>query len=111
MEEEVHISNIESLIALKCKTYLEMRKRKKETGERDEKHIRKHRNDVFRLVASVISGEQTFELPEKLFVDVNSFCEQVEFDLPDTNLIRDMGLRRITPRNLLDRLKGLFKQT
>lgn len=110
VEDDVHISKIESLIALKCKAYLEMRKRKEETGEGDEKHIRKHRNDVFRLVASIVSGEQTFGLPEKLFIDVSLFCEQVESDLPDVNLIKDMGLRRITPKDLLDRLKGLFKQ-
>lgn len=110
VDDDVHISKIESLIALKCKAYLEMRKRKEETGDGDEKHIRKHRNDVFRLVASIVSGEQTFGLPEKLFIDVSSFCKQVESDLPDVNLIKDMGLRRITPKDLLDRLKGLFKQ-
>lgn len=110
VEDDVHISKIESLIALKCKAYLEMRKIKEKTGEGDEKHIRKHRNGVFRLVASITSSKHTFELPEKLFADVNSFCEQVESDLPEANLIKDMGLRRITPRNLFDRLKSLFKQ-
>jgi hypothetical protein len=108
VEDEVHISKVESLIALKCKAYLEMKKRRMETGEGDEKHIRKHRNDVFRLVASIASGGQAFELPHKLYGDVNSFLEYVASDLPDTNLIKDMGLRRITPNDLLDRLKVLF---
>ncbi len=85
-----------------------MKKRKAETGEGDEKHIRKHRNDVFRLVASVSSGEQTFELPDKLYADVVSFRDQVETDMPDANLIKDMGLRRITPKDLLIRLSTLF---
>ncbi len=108
VEDYVHISKVESLIALKCKAYLEMRKRKEETGEGDEKHIRKHRNDVFRLVASITSGEQTFELPDKLYRDVSVFSEMVESDLPDANLIKDMGLRRIKPIDLLERLKILF---
>ena len=108
VEEGVHISNVESLITLKCKAYLEMKKRKAETGEGDERHIRKHRNDVFRLVASVSSGEQTFALPEKLFDDVASFLQQVKTDMPDSNLIKDMGLRRITPNDLLERLNTLF---
>lgn len=106
--DSVHISNIESLIVLKCKAYLEMRKRKEETGEGDEKHIRKHRNDVFRLVASISSGEQTFGLPDKLYGEVKSFISQVENNLPDVNLIKDMGLRKITPLSLLDRLNKLF---
>lgn len=108
MEEGVHISNVESLIALKCKAYLEMKKRKEETGEGDEKHIRKHRNDVFRLVASMSTADQTYALPEKLYDDVVSFIEQVETDMPDANLIKDMGLRRITPKDLFMRLNTLF---
>lgn len=108
VEDDVHISKVESLITLKCKAYLEMRKRKEETGEGDEKHIRKHRNDVFRLVASITSGDKTFEHPEKLYRDVSAFSEMVETDLPDSNLIKDMGLRRIKPIDLLERLKVLF---
>jgi hypothetical protein len=106
--DDVHIARVESLIALKCRAYLEM-KRMAETGEgRDEKHIRKHRNDVFRLVASIASGDRTFALPEKLYEDIKSFSEQVTSDLPDANLIKDMGLRKITPDDLLARLKDLF---
>lgn len=108
VEDGVHISNVESLITLKCKAYLEMRKRKTETGEGDEKHIRKHRNDVFRLVASIASNDRTFVLPDKLYGDVVSFSEQVASDLPDANLIKDMGLRKITPKDLLLRLNALF---
>jgi hypothetical protein len=108
VEDDVHISRVESLIALKCKAYLEMKNRKAETGEGVEKHIRKHRNDVFRLVASVTSESKPFELPDKLYGDVSLFSERVAYDLPDTNLIKDMGLRRITPKDLLDHLKELF---
>ncbi len=108
VEDDVHISRVESLIALKCKAYLEMRKRKEESGEGDEKHIRKHRNDVFRLVAAITYGDVVFELPDKLYRDISLFSEMVETDLPDANLIRDMGLRRITPVDLLERLKVLF---
>ena len=88
--------------------YLEMKKRKAETGEGNEKHIRKHRNDVFRLVAAIPSGEHIFALPAKLFYDVVSFRQQVGTDMPDANLIKDMGLRRVTPENLLERLNTLF---
>ncbi|MDE6534621.1 MAG: hypothetical protein K2K82_01270 [Muribaculaceae bacterium] len=108
VEENVHISNVESLITLKCKAYLEMKKRKQETGVGDEKHIRKHRNDVFRLVASISSGEKTFALSKNLYDDVASFRQHVETDMPDVSLIKDMGLRKITPQNLLDRLETLF---
>lgn len=106
--EEVHIANIESLVALKCKAYLEMN-RSKALGEQvDSKHIRKHRNDVFRLVGAIRSAEESFPLPQTLYNDVAAFCEAVREDLPDSNLIKDMGLRRIKPEDLFDRLTALF---
>lgn len=110
LEDDVHISNIESLIVLKCRAYLEMKKRKETSGEGDDRQIRKHRNDVFRLVASIPSKEQTFELPEKIYRDVVSFLKLMETDIPDDNLIKDMGLRRITSKDIFERLNGLFIQ-
>lgn len=104
----VHIANIESLITLKCKAYLEM-KSLKELGEQvDSKHIKKHRNDVFRMVAALSPEVEQFEVPALLFNHVATFCEQVANDMPDKNLLKDMGLRRGTPQQLLDILKGLF---
>lgn len=108
VEDEVHIANVESLIALKCKAYLEMKKRKEKTGEGDEKHIRKHRNDVFRLVASIASGEKKFILPDKLQNEVALFINLVKSDMPDANLIKDMRLRNITVADIFARLKVLF---
>ena len=51
LEEGVHIANIESLICLKCRAYLEMTERKNNGEQVDSKHIVKHKKDVFRLVA------------------------------------------------------------
>lgn len=104
----VHISNIESLLPLKCKAFLEMRKRKDETGEGDEKHIKKHKNDVFRLVAALPLEVETIPLPDKLYNDVELFCEKIQGNLPDDNLIKDMDLRGITVLQLFERLKALF---
>lgn len=106
--KEVHIANIESLIALKCKAYLEMNKSKTSGEQVDSKHIRKHRNDVFRLVGAIRSMEESFPLPETLYNDITAFCEEVKTDLPDSNLIKDMGLRRIKTEDLFNRLTTLF---
>lgn len=106
--EDVHIANIESLIALKSKAYLEIYKAKANGESVDSKHIRKHRNDVFRLVGAIPSGIENFSLPQALFDDVTLFCEMVKTDLPDANLIKDMGLRRIKPEDIFNRLTSLF---
>lgn len=81
----------------------------KTSGEQvDSKHIRKHRNDVFRLVGAIRSMEESFPLPETLYNDITAFCEEVKTDLPDSNLIKDMGLRRIKTEDLFNRLTTLF---
>lgn len=43
--------------------------------------------------------------------DIASFCQLVETDMPDANLIKDRGLRRITPKDLLERLNSLFTKS
>ncbi len=105
----VHIANIESLIALKCKAYLEMKTLKANGGQVDSKHIKKHRNDVFRMVSALSSGVDKFVVPGSIHQDIQSFCVAVTNDMPDKNLIKDMGLRGISPEQILDRLNNLFK--
>ena len=107
--EGVHFAAIESLIALKCKAYIEMTAAALAGSPVDSRHIRKHRNDVFRLVAAAPLSAQ-FEVPTIIAEDIASFRTKVAADLPDENLVRDMGLRRISMQQLLDRLGSLFRQ-
>lgn len=108
--EGVHIANIESLIALKCKAYLEMTALKESGGQADTKHIKKHRNDVFRMVAALPTVEEKFAVPLSLYEGILKFCDMVSGDMPDNNLIKDMGLRRGSPQQLLNRLNALFEK-
>lgn len=110
VEDGVHIANIESLIALKCKAYHEMLAIKESGGSADSKHIKKHRNDVFRMVASLPPASPKFAVPTSLHEEIKLFCERVSEDMPDKNLIKDMGLRKGSPQDLLDRLKIMFEE-
>lgn len=107
LADGVHMADVNSLIALKCKAYLEMITTKQNGGEVDSKHIKKHRNDVFRMIATV-KPEQKYEVPSSLLDDINAFCESVKGNLPDANLTKDMGLARVTPQKLFERLIDLF---
>ena len=107
LAEGVHMADVDSLIALKCKAYLEMISAKLNGREVDSKHIKKHRNDVFRLVATV-KPELKYGVPSSLLDDINAFCESVKDNLPDANLTKDMGLPRVTPKQLFERLECLF---
>jgi len=73
-EEGAHIANSEALICLKAKAYSDLARRKADGEKVDEKNIRKHKTDIFRLTA-LLAPEQRFRLPQgmknnmQLFVD------------------------------------------
>lgn len=64
-EDGVHIANIESLICLKSKAFLDLSQRKAKGESVDSKHIAKHKKDVFRL-AAMLTPASRYELPDIL---------------------------------------------
>ena len=68
-EDGVHIANIESLICLKSKAFLDLSQRKAKGESVDSKHIAKHKKDVFRL-AAMLTPASRYELPDILKTDV-----------------------------------------
>lgn len=100
----VHIANIDSLICLKCKAYLEMI-----SGivKADSKHIKKHRNDVFRLGAMLVPDIK-YKLPHKLEDELNQFCQIVVNDMPDENLFKSANIRGVNVQMVLNAIKSNF---
>lgn len=47
IDDGIHLANIESLICLKVKAYLDLANRRNEGEQVDKKHIEKHKKDVF----------------------------------------------------------------
>ncbi|MBP7985312.1 MAG: hypothetical protein KAZ28_06705 [Bacteroidaceae bacterium] len=107
LENGIHIANIESLICLKCKAYLEMTERKAHGDQIDSKHIAKHKKDVFRL-AAMLGVAESFTVPKQLADDISRFCEETSDDLPNADFIKTAGLGRTTGENLLQQLKKSF---
>jgi len=67
------------LIPFKAKAHLDLAARH-ENGERvDSKNVRKHRADVFRLLALLPDSER-IELPEAIKADLAAFALKVELD-------------------------------
>ena len=107
LEEGVHIANIESLICLKCRTYLEMTERKSNGEQVDSKHIVKHKKDVFRLVA-MLAPADTYEVPDSLKQDVDRFCLAVKEEVPNSDFFKSAGLKSISGEQLLEQLEANF---
>jgi len=98
-----------ALICLKVKAFIDLSKRKADGEHVDSKHIRKHRNDIFRL-AAILTGDRSIHLPVNIRDDIISFIELMEENLPDTApMLKAMGIGAIVAEELIGQLKQSFK--
>lgn len=96
--------DIETIVLFKMKAWLDM-KRRQENGENiDTKNIRKHRNDVFRLLANT-SPERRVELSAAIRKDVRQFAEQIAFDRPD---LKNLGIQGASFNEMMEIFNNIF---
>ena len=108
VEEGLHHANIEALICLKAKAFLEIKERIENGSQEDAKHLRKHKADVFRLIV-MLTPESEFDLPDTIQAHVKQFAELAANDLPDKSIFKEMGLSNIEPKTVFEQLKKSFK--
>ena len=105
----LHRANDLALICLKAKAFLDLSDRKADGQRIDSKHVKKHRNDVFRLAAT-LPGDKQISLPDSTHEDIARFIELMEENLPDTkNLLKEMGIGAIGADDLIGQLNKTFK--
>jgi hypothetical protein len=94
----------EHLIPLKAKAWLDLRARKQAEETVDEKSIKKHRNDVFRLF-QVIDPEVRAALPAPMARDMRSFLENMAREDVD---LKAMKLGSISLASILDGFRTIY---
>ena len=87
VKDGIRVAAIESLITLKAKAFIDLNDRKANGEAIDEKNIRKHKNDIFRL-ASLLTVPDIFTLPAELQSDMNEFCRRVSPSLSDKAFLK-----------------------
>lgn len=102
--EGIRLANIEALICLKAKAYLDLSNRKNEGELIDSRKIDKHKKDVIRL-AALIPGESRFKLPVSLYKDVAEFCDTVKDNLPNQDFMKSIGLPTMDATDVITSLK------
>lgn len=107
LNDGLHLANTEALICLKAKAFLEMTERKAKGIKEDEKHIRKHKADVFRL-AVLLTEKDVFELPQGIKDHMQEFTNAIANDLPDKAIFKEMGLGSANAEELFSRLLKNF---
>jgi hypothetical protein len=108
IEGSLHLANIEALICLKAKAFLEIKERIGRGSAEDSKHLRKHKADVFRLTI-MLTPESDFPLPDVIRADIDQFAGLIAGDLPDRAIFKEMGLGNIDPEIVLEQLKKSFR--
>ncbi|MEN1759284.1 hypothetical protein [Anoxynatronum sibiricum] len=68
------------------------------------KNIRKHKNDIFRLLLNVVPSGK-IETPEEIRKDIIEFAEMIVNDKPD---LKNFGIRGTDLEELLELLRNIF---
>lgn len=100
----VSVLDAEYLIPFKTKAYLDLQSRKSEGASIDEKNIKKHKYDVYRLFA-LLSPAGHIVLPESIKNDMENFLSSVSND--QINLKQLIGLN-IELNDLLNILRKYY---
>lgn len=94
----------EYLILFKVKAYLDLSERKEKGEHVDSRDIKKHKNDVLRIVAEFVQ-EKINNLPETIHMDVEDFVKKIETEPFEANLLKNYGLSN---EDLVDRLRQIY---
>ncbi|MEO8764642.1 MAG: hypothetical protein ABI416_10165, partial [Ginsengibacter sp.] len=108
LDDSLQSANMEALVCLKAKAFLDMNERKSKSDTVEEKQIKKHKGDIFRLSAT-IAANVAFELPESIQKDMQVFVEIIKNDLPGKSIFKEMGLGNINPEIILQQFVKSFQ--
>lgn len=102
--EELSVLRPEYLLLFKAKAYLDLDERKERGEDVDSRDIKKHKNDIFRIVTEFIL-ENINKLPETVHMDVKNFIKKIEKEPFDAKQLKDVGLLN---EEVVDRLRQLY---
>ena len=91
IENGIRFANVESLIVLKSKAYLDLSEKKTKGEIIDSKKINKHKNDIFRL-AMMLTENDVFSLHADIQNDMDIFHQTVAQSLPDNTFFKAVGI-------------------
>lgn len=95
------VIEIEAVILFKIKAWLDLKERQSKGEKVDSKDIRKHKNDIFRLLATVLPSSRV-EVNIQIKDDIRLFIEKINQDQPD---LKNLGFKNTN----LDEIVGLLK--
>lgn len=98
------VIEIETVILFKIKAWLDMKNRSEAGLQVDAHNIKKHRNDIFRLLANVLPSSR-IEVDKKIRNDVFQFLDRILQDQPN---LMALGIRNVSLYEMLELLRHIF---
>lgn len=109
IEDEVRIANPLSLLCLKVKAYLNLTEEKKTNPNVRNSDIKKHRDDVFKLLAMRIDPLTHIDLSSIMKGELSTFIKQIENSLPNQSLRDSLQRTDDEIQGFIDIMKDIFE--
>ena len=98
------VFQMEYIILFKIKAWLDLIERVEAGEPIDSKDVRKHRNDIFRLLINVPPSVR-IKTRDEIHHDILRFLEKITDDKPD---LKNLGIKTVAFENLLDRIRAIY---
>lgn len=98
------IIEIEALILFKIRAWLDKKERQDRGEHIDSRDIKKHKNDIFRLLVNVLPSSK-MEISEGIKKDISLFVELIDKDRPD---LKNLGIRGTSFEDIMDLLAKIY---
>lgn len=98
------VMKIETVILFKIKAWLDMIEKLESGKQVDSKNIKKHKNDVFRLLVNVLPSSKV-EVDEEIRSDIRLFIEMIDKDKPD---LKNLGINNVSLNEMLELLENIY---
>jgi hypothetical protein len=108
IEDGIRIANPLSLLCLKVKAFLNLTEEKKTNPKVHKGDIRKHRDDVFKLLAMRIDPLTPIKLSDTMKAELSVFIDVMEKSLPNQSLSDSLQRSENEIRGFLEIMKDIF---
>lgn len=109
VEDGIRIANPLSLLTLKVKAFLNLTEEKKTNIKIRSGDIKKHRDDVFKLLAMRIDPLTPVELSATKKADLTTFIEMMEISLPNQSLRDSLQRSDDEIKGFLEIMREIFR--
>ena len=102
--DELSLLKTEYVILFKMKVYLDLSERRHNGEHIDSKHIKKHKNDVFRL-SMLLTGNESVKIGSSIHKDFTDFIEYMRGDTVD---LKSLGISELGKDDILNMLTKIY---